>query len=170
MQQVYPIRPSIYVYKREKRKVKTFHISIFDILPFDIYSLRDRRTPLLISQIDDNTHTLGEFCEISAADEIICFQKDGSQPGFSDRIVFQVEFVESMEGIVMSMHIQRIDRQIVGGQMQRFKYLTKGQMFSISKNNDFLNLAIVLKGQTSGDFLSFDLMKRSRCFWFMQEE
>ena len=35
----------------------------------------------------------------------------------SDRIVFQIELVETMKTIFMRMHIQCIDRQIVRSQM-----------------------------------------------------
>ena len=38
----------------------------------------------------------------------------------------------------MSVHIKSVDREIVGGQIERFKHLSQSQMLLISEDDDFL--------------------------------
>lgn len=53
----------------------------------------------------DPIFTLSQFCQIPTADMVVRLQKDFPQTRLSDRVVFEVEFVEAVEGILVGMHI-----------------------------------------------------------------
>ena len=61
--------------------------------------------------------TFGKFRQIFPFNEIIRFQEDFSKARLPDRIVLEVELVESMEGVLVGMHIERIDGQLVCSQI-----------------------------------------------------
>jgi hypothetical protein len=44
----------------------------------------------------------------------------------SDWIVFEIELVEAMEGVLVRVHIEGIDRKVVCCQFERFKHLREG--------------------------------------------
>ena len=54
---------------------------------------------------------LGDLCEESSFDHIINLQEYRSELGFSDRIIFGIEFIESLKCLLVRVHIQCIDRQ-----------------------------------------------------------
>jgi len=56
------------------------------------------------------TNAFSEFSKVSPTDKIIRLQEYGSQARFPNRIIFQIEFVETMETVDVGMHIQRINR------------------------------------------------------------
>ena len=53
--------------------------------------------------------TLSQFCQIPAANMVVCFQEDFPQTRLSDRVVFEVELVKPVEGILVGMHIQSVN-------------------------------------------------------------
>ena len=71
--------------------------------------------------------------------QIVRLQKDLSQPGFSDRIVLQVEFVEPMERVLVCMHVEGIDRKVVCGKTQRSEHFSEGEVFPISEDDNILS-------------------------------
>lgn len=56
-------------------------------------------------------------------DVVVRLEEDLSQSRLSQRIVLQVELVEAMEGILMCVHIKRVDREIVRSEMQGLEHL-----------------------------------------------
>jgi hypothetical protein len=77
----------------------------------------------------------------------------------------------------MRVHVQGVDRQIIKIQIQGLENLGEGPFRSVSEDDNILNdhwpceCTVDSKQQqewlTSGDFFILDLMKRSKCFWFM---
>jgi hypothetical protein len=53
--------------------------------------------------------TLSQFGQITATNMVVCLQENLSQTGLSDRVVFEIELVEAVEGILVGMHIQGVD-------------------------------------------------------------
>jgi hypothetical protein len=53
--------------------------------------------------------TSGEFSKISSVDKVIDLQEYLSKPRFSDWVVFEVEFVEPVKRVLVSVHVKRID-------------------------------------------------------------
>ena len=49
--------------------------------------------------------TLSQFCQIPAANMVVCLQEDFPQTRLSDRVIFEVELVKPVEGILVGMHI-----------------------------------------------------------------
>jgi hypothetical protein len=54
-------------------------------------------------------HTSGDLSEVSTIYLIIYFQENFSQPGLANRIVLQVKLIKPMEGILVGVHVERID-------------------------------------------------------------
>ena len=71
----------------------------------------------------DKKPTLGKLCKIAALDIVVCLEKYLTQSRFAYRVIFQVELVEAMERILMCMHVEGINRQIIRCQCERLKYL-----------------------------------------------
>ena len=78
---------------------------------------------------------LQNLCEKFPSNEVVRLEKDVAQRTLSQRIVLRVELVETMERIVMRMHIKRVDRQIVRSQVERLEDLGERQGCAITKNN-----------------------------------
>ena len=53
--------------------------------------------------------TSGQLGKVPSLNIIIRLQEDLPQSRFSNGIVLQIEFIETMEGIVMGVHIEGID-------------------------------------------------------------
>ena len=69
--------------------------------------------------------TLSKFGKVASINAIIDLQKDLPKPRFSDRVVLEVEFIKPVERVLMGVHIERVDGQIVGAQLQRLENLLK---------------------------------------------
>lgn len=72
-----------------------------------------RGKSLPVSDIGYRT-TLREFCQIPSLNKVICLQEYLSESRFTNRVVLKVKLVESMERILVSMHIQCIDGKVIG--------------------------------------------------------
>lgn len=62
----------------------------------------DRNTPLdhlVFARFQIRDDFFCNLGEISSVDEVISLEEDGSQPRFSNRVVFKIELVKSMEGV-----------------------------------------------------------------------
>jgi hypothetical protein len=85
---------------------------------------------LILACLEIRYNLLGDFSQITAPDEVVRFEEDGSQTRFSDRVVLQIELVEAMKRIRVSLlllemhlkcsviviayvHIECIDTQVV---------------------------------------------------------
>ena len=55
-------------------------------------------------------HTLGELREVSSLDEVVGFQEYFAQAGLPDWVVFQVKLIKTLEGVLMCVHVERVDR------------------------------------------------------------
>lgn len=89
-----------------------------------------------------------------------------------------------MERVLVRMHIERVDREIVGRQVERLEHLSQRQVLAVSENDDLLqksegrrrrecdaSLCMQSVGaRTSGHRFILLLMNRSMCFWFMLAE
>lgn len=71
-------------------------------------------------------------------DVVVRLEEDLSQSRLSQRIVLQVELVEAMEGILMCVHIKRVDREIVRSEMQGLEHLRQRQLFPVTEDDDIL--------------------------------
>ena len=73
--------------------------------------------------------------------------------------------------LLVGVHVQGIDGQIISSELERVEDFGEGELLAIAVDDDFLKVsrgrALTL---TSGAFLNFDLMKRSKCFWFILAE
>ena len=58
--------------------------------------------------------TLREFCQIPSLNKIICLQEYLSESRFTNRVIFKVKLVKSMERVLVSVHIQCIDGKVIG--------------------------------------------------------
>ena len=74
---------------------------------------------------------------------------------------------------MMGMHVQGIDGKVIRRKMEGLKNLFQGEIFPVSENYDILQWGSAATKRGDGGPLTFgyrfifDLMKRSRCFWFM---
>jgi len=50
----------------------------------------------------------------------------------------EIELIEAMERILMSVHVESIDRKVISCQVERFKYLAKREVLSITEDDHFL--------------------------------
>ena len=55
--------------------------------------------------VRDVLRTFRQLCQVSTLDEVIRLQENFTKPRLSDRVVLQVELVETVEGILVSVHI-----------------------------------------------------------------
>ena len=70
---------------------------------------------------------------------VIRLQENLPQPRLADGVVLQVELVETVERILVRMHIKRVDREIVGRQVQRLEHLLQSQFLAISEDDNVLD-------------------------------
>lgn len=56
---------------------------------------------------------------------IICLQEDLPKPRFTNGVIFLVEIVESVE-LLVSVHVESIDRQVVCGKIKSLEDLLQG--------------------------------------------
>ena len=62
--------------------------------------------------------TLGKLGKVETIDAIVDLQKYFSQTGLSDRVILEVELVESVERVLVSMHVERVDGKIICTQFE----------------------------------------------------
>lgn len=72
----------------------------------------------------------------------------------------------------MRVHVESIDREIVGGELQGVEDLLQRQRGAVPEYDDVLwavseLIAVWVEKPASGLRFIFDLMNRSKCFWFM---
>lgn len=53
----------------------------------------------------------------------------------SQLTVLCVEAVETVKGISVRMHIERIDGQIIGGEVERLEHLTQAEILVVPEND-----------------------------------
>ena len=70
---------------------------------------------------------------------VIRLQENLPQPRLADGVVLQVELVETVERILVRMHIKGVDREVVGRQVQRLEHLLQSQFLAISEDDDVLD-------------------------------
>ena len=61
----------------------------------------------------------------------------------TSRVVLQVEPIKAMEGVI-GMHIQRVNAQIIGSQIQRHKHLPQRQEAPIAEDHGFIGVLLEL--------------------------
>ena len=120
--------------------------------------------------------TLGKLGEVSALDVIVRLEEDLTEARFADRVVLKVELVESVEGVLVRVHVERVHGEVVRGEVQRLEHLLKRQLRTIPEDHHILRARSLFsqggteegsEGRTCGQRFIFDLMNRKRCFWFM---
>ncbi len=62
--------------------------------------------------------TFGEFSKVPSLNEVIRLQEDLTQPRLANRIILQIELVETMERILVCVHVQGIDRKVIRREVQ----------------------------------------------------
>lgn len=75
-------------------------------------------TYLIFALLKISHDLLSQFGKVPPFDKVVRFQKDLSQPRLSDRVILQVEFVESVKRILMCVHIERVDREVISSEMK----------------------------------------------------
>lgn len=98
---------------------------------------------------------LGQLGEIFALQKVVRLQEDFSQTGRSSGVVAIVEPVEAMKFLytrecasqnclpaaathLMRVHIERVDRQVIGREIERLEYLGEGEVLAVTVDDDFL--------------------------------
>jgi hypothetical protein len=98
---------------------------------------------------------LGQLGEIFALQKVVSLQEDLSQTGRSSGVVAIVEPVETMKLLysrecvsrtylpaatthLMRVHIERIDGEVIGREVERLEYLGESEVLAVTVNNDFL--------------------------------
>lgn len=49
-----------------------------------------------------------------------------------------------MERVLVRVHVERVDREIVRRQVERLEYLTQGQVFAVTEDHDLLHLVAMI--------------------------
>ena len=75
---------------------------------------------------------------------VVCFEEDCTQTRLSDRVVFEVEFVETMERVGVSVHIKCVDREVVCSQVNTFKNLSQSQMLAVTVKDNLVRALLHL--------------------------
>lgn len=127
------------------------------LIPLIDCSAVNRDTPfghLVLARLEIRNDFLGYLGQVSAIDKVVGLEENGSQSGFSNWVVLEIELVKSMERIRVSlevsaaqinfrhltthMHIKRIDTQIISRQVDRLKDFLQSKMFAISEHDDLI--------------------------------
>jgi hypothetical protein len=101
----------------------------------------DRKPPLavlvfaLLKVVHDLMRQLGK---VPAVDEVVRLQEDLAESALADRIVFEVELIEPVETVLMRMHVERVDGEVVRGQVQRLEDLLESELFAVAEDDDIL--------------------------------
>lgn len=76
--------------------------------------------------------TLGNLGQVSSINIVIRLEENLSQARLSDGIVLQIELIEPMERVLVGVHVESIDREVVGGELQRFEDLLQSEFVPIT--------------------------------------
>lgn len=61
-----------------------------------------------------------------------------TQARLPERVIFEIKLVKTMEYGLVSMHVQRIDIQIIRREIQRFKYFQQREELAIPKDDNLI--------------------------------
>ena len=115
--------------------------------------------------------TLRQLRQIAPLYIIVRLHEDLAQARLADGVVLEVELVEAVKRVRVRVHVERVDREVVRGQLQRLEHLLQRQRRAVTENHDVLPVGQRMRGtnggRTFGLRLILDLINRSRCFWFM---
>lgn len=87
------------------------------------------------------TYLLSQLGQVAATDDVVRLQEDFSQFTLARRVKLQIESIKTMKCII-GMHIKRINRQIVGGEIQGLEYLAQSQILTVSQEDRFIGTAL----------------------------
>ena len=82
--------------------------------------------------------TLRQLSEVAPVDVVVRLEEDLAQPRLPERIVLQVELVEPVERVLVRVHVEGIDRELVRGQVQRLEHLFERQFLSVTEDDHVL--------------------------------
>ena len=82
---------------------------------------------------------MSQLSKIATLDQVVGLHEDLSQARLSDGIVLQIELVESMERVLMRVHVERVDGQVVGRQIKRLEDLLQRKLLAVTKDDDVLH-------------------------------
>lgn len=109
------------------REQSVFDDPFRELVPFRLAATIDTDSILchlvfaLLKIVD---YLLGDLGEITTFDVIVALEEDLPQSRLSERVVLEIEFVEAMERVLMGVHVERIDGEIVSREIERFKDLS----------------------------------------------
>jgi hypothetical protein len=124
-----------------------------ELVPLVEAAAVDREPPLaeLVLALPEVLHDLvRELGEVAALDEVVRLEEDLTQAALPDRIVLQVELVEALPAVLDRMHVERVDREVVRGQLQRLENLLQGEFLPVTEDDNVLQQVRTEKGSEGG--------------------
>ena len=82
--------------------------------------------------------TLRQLRQIPALHVVVRLEEDLAQPRLADRVVLEIEFVEAMERVLMCVHIERVDGEVVRGQIERLENLRESEVLAVAEDDNVL--------------------------------
>lgn len=93
-------------------------VPLLPVLPVDAQTQLD---VLIFGLLEVAGDLLDDPGEVLPVQVIVGLQEDLAEPAFPDRVVLGVELVETVERVPVRVHVQHVDRQVVGGQVHGLK-------------------------------------------------
>lgn len=151
------------------REKLVIHHPCSQLVPFIDSFAVDRNTPLnhlILARFKVFDDFLGDLCQIPPVNEVVSLQKYSSQTRLPDRVVFEIELVESVERIRVGLqclesaqvysasmvyllthvHVKSINAQIISSEIDTSKDFGQCEVLSIPIQNHlvgiFLHLAL----------------------------
>mmetsp|Transcript_16122 Transcript_16122/g.27215 ORF Transcript_16122/g.27215 Transcript_16122/m.27215 type:complete len:264 (-) Transcript_16122:200-991(-) len=93
----------------------------------------DRDAPLhecVLAGIEIRNDLLGDLRQVAAANDVFGLEEYFAQSALARGVVLEVESVEAVEGVV-GVHVERVDGQVVGSEVQRHKHLAQSEKAAI---------------------------------------
>ena len=80
-------------------------------------------THLVFALLEIANHLARDLGEVAPLDVVVRLEEDFAQLGLANRVVLEVEAVEAVERVLVRMHAQRVDAQVVRSQLERVKHV-----------------------------------------------
>mmetsp|Transcript_12255 Transcript_12255/g.51590 ORF Transcript_12255/g.51590 Transcript_12255/m.51590 type:complete len:756 (-) Transcript_12255:852-3119(-) len=95
---------------------------------------------LVLGRHEVREHLLRQLSQVAALQEVVLFDEDFAQLALAARVVLQVELVEPVESVLVSVHVERVHVQVIAGQVEQLEHLCQRTLLPVNLGDDLIGL------------------------------
>ena len=100
---------------------------------------------LILRRLEIGDDLLRHLGQEPPSDQVILLDENLAEPGLSARVVLEVKPVEPVERVLVRVHVQRVDVEVVGAQVDALENLAKVEKFAVAIDDLLVRLALQLR-------------------------